>query len=93
MLTITPEAVAYVEERKESLYLDLPPVVRSCCITLQECPAVRLGRPRSSQNYHMRTVEGITLFVPQDLPDIPLTITLDRFLGFKRLVIEGWRLA
>jgi hypothetical protein len=41
----------------------------------------------------MKTVEGITLFVPRDLPVIPLTVTLNRFLGLKRLVIEGWRLA
>gem|GEM_PF-1866346 len=32
------------------------------------------------------------VYVPYDLPHIPLTITLSSFWGFKWLAIEGWRL-
>jgi len=33
----------------------------------------------------------MTIYVPYELPNIPLAINLDIFMGFKRLIVEGWR--
>ncbi|WP_371371383.1 CC/Se motif family (seleno)protein [Sporomusa aerivorans] len=60
---------------------------------MRESPAVRLGQPHDPQNYSLEEIQGIMVYVPRELPEIPLTITFSRFLWFKRLVIEGWQLA
>jgi hypothetical protein len=60
---------------------------------LRESPAVRLGQPHDPQNYFLEEIQGVMVYIPQDLPEIPLMINLSRFLWFKRLVIEGWQLA
>ena len=41
--------------------------------------------------YGQETIEGMTVFVPLELPEVPLRINLNAFMGFKRLVVEGWR--
>jgi hypothetical protein len=33
----------------------------------------------------------LTIFIPHELPEEELVITIASVLGFKRLVIEGWR--
>ncbi|WP_414714901.1 CC/Se motif family (seleno)protein [Sporomusa sp.] len=60
---------------------------------LRESPAVRLGQPRNPENYNLEEIRGIMVYIPHELPNIPLTIALSSFFWFKRLVIEGWQLA
>jgi len=94
MLTITPEALAIIHKHKKSIYLNMPKLITSCCFDLQECPTVHFGTPHDMSKYNERTIQEITVLVPHRLPNtIPLTITVSRFLGFKRLVLEGWCLA
>ncbi|WP_376741996.1 CC/Se motif family (seleno)protein [Sporomusa sp. GT1] len=59
---------------------------------MRESPAVRLGQPHNPEKYSLEEIQGVTVYIPYELPDIPLTIALNRFLWFKNLVIEGWRL-
>lgn len=92
MITISPEAVAYIQAKSQPVYLDLPPLI-DCCIPLRECPSVRFGTPHDPQNYHPKMIGGIRFALPKDLPEIPLEIVLTRTFGFKRLVVEGWQLA
>jgi hypothetical protein len=92
MLTITPEALAYITTKNQPIFLDIPPLI-GCCIHLQECPTVRFGQPYDKVHYDETNIQGITVFVPHDLPNIPLSIALTSFLGFKKIVIKGWRLA
>jgi hypothetical protein len=92
MLTFTAEAAAFIRARNQSVFLDIPPLI-DCCVHLKESPAVRFGEPHDPQNYRRETIAGVVVFVPRDLPDIPLTVTLTSFLGYKRLVVEGWHLA
>lgn len=92
MLKLTPDAVNYIQMRSKPVFLDIPPLI-SCCIHLKESPSVRFGEPRDTENYTKKSIQEVTVFVPHELPDIPLTITLSRFLGFKKLVVEGWWLA
>ncbi|VBB05310.1 Hypothetical protein LUCI_0517 [Lucifera butyrica] len=93
MLTFTPEAVDFARNKNQAVYLDIPPVIEGCCITIRESPAVRFGEPRNPERFTRRVIQGLTVYVPDELPDIPLTIILSSFLGWKRLAVEGWRLA
>lgn len=93
MLTITSQAQSYIKAQNKAIYLELPPKI-DCCIHLQEAPIIRLGLPRDLSAYERPiAIDDIDVYVPLDFIDIDLTITLASFLGFKRLAIEGWRLA
>lgn len=92
MLTITPQAVQYIKERNNAIYLELPPVI-DCCMHLQEAPMINLGNPPKPECHEKLEISGITVYLPHNLPTIPLTIIITSFLGFKRLAIEGWKLA
>lgn len=90
MLTITEEARDYAHERGGSLFLEYI-VVQGCCIPYQPEPSVRTGEPHDPRNYRREKLDGVTVFVPHDLPEVPLLIKVSAFMGFKRLVVEGWR--
>ncbi|MBP2635095.1 MAG: hypothetical protein H6Q72_1002 [Firmicutes bacterium] len=92
MLTITDKALEYIKSQDKPVYLELFPVI-SCCIDLRESPSVRFGKPHDPENYSFEEIQGIMVYLPHDLPEIPLKMTLSSFLGFKKLAIEGWVLA
>ena len=91
-LTITNKALEYIKSHGKPVYLELFQVI-NCCIDIRESPSVRLGQPHDPHNYSFEEIEGIMVYIPHELPAIPLTITLSNFFGFKKLVIEGWPLA
>ena len=92
MLTLSAEALAFLRGRGEPIFLELPPVVRGCCFDFQECPSVRLGAPRDPHRYEARQIDDVVVLVPRPFPDeLALEIRFTSFLGFKRLVVEGWR--
>jgi hypothetical protein len=62
-----------------------------CCIPYQPEPTIRLGVPPGPQDFDVRTIDGIVVYIPHSLPDVPLEIRLSTFFGFKRLVVAGWR--
>jgi hypothetical protein len=95
MLSISPAALELIRKRNEPVFLDVPPPVgRGCCLgELQECPSVRFGVPRDASRYEAREIDGVTVYVPRELPSRdPLTLVVQSFLGFRRVVVEGWRL-
>jgi hypothetical protein len=91
MLTITPEARAYALNNGGTLFLDYITLTSGCCVPFQPEPTVRLGKPRNQDKYRQEKIDGLTIFIPHALLEEALVITIDSFLGFKRLVIEGWR--
>lgn len=91
MLSITDEALEYIRKEENSVFLEMPKLIQNCCFDLQECPTVRFGVPRDPQNYVKQQLRDATVFVPTRLPgEVPLTITVSKFFGFRRLVLEGW---
>lgn len=92
MLSIHPEAAAFIRERNCPVYLDIPPLI-GCCIHLKESPAVRFGAPRDPKNFEERSIDGLTVFVPRELPEQPLTIVLSKFFSYRKLMVSGWHLA
>jgi len=90
VLTLTPEAVALIENEDKPIFLELPKTITNCCFNFQECPVVRFGKPRNSQDYEKKIFQDVTVFIPSRLPNIPLTIAVSSFFGIKRLVVDGW---
>jgi hypothetical protein len=91
MLAISPEAAEIIRKQGGAVFLDLPRPIASCCFDFRECPTVRFGRPDNTESYGKVKVGDITVFVPAIIIDIDLSIEVAAFLGFKRLIIEGWR--
>lgn len=92
MLTFTPEARQYVKTKNQPVFLELHHQI-SCCMDFREAPTISFGEPRTIDHYTKNTIEGLIVYIPHELPDIPLTIVLTSFFGFKKLAIEGWILA
>jgi hypothetical protein len=92
MLTITADAVAYIKSRNKPIFLDIPPLI-NCDIPVKESPTVRFGEPRDLEKYQLKTIQEVSIYVPHDLPQQPLNITLTKFFCWRTLVVEGWHLA
>ena len=92
MLTLTESALVYILARRQPVFLEMPIIVGGD-ITIRESPAVRWGKPKNPQNYQMLLIEGVEIYIPHDLPKIPLRIAVSRFLWLRWLAVEGWRLA
>jgi hypothetical protein len=91
MLTITPEALTFIQIKKQPIFLEMPKPITSCCFDCQECPTVHFGKPNNMSQYNEKTIQDVTIFIPHRLPNnYPLTITVNSFFSLKRLVLEGW---
>jgi hypothetical protein len=90
MLTISPEAQERAMKKGRKLYLEYIVLREGCCIPYQPRPVVRFGKPHNPAFFWTVTIEDITVFVPHELPNVPLHITVNSFIGFKWLSIEGW---
>lgn len=97
MISISPEALEVIRRKNQPVYLDLPPVIQGgCCLpSIQECPVIRFDPPRDAarQEYEVHEIQGVTVHVPRQMPrDGSFTIKVSSFLGWNRVVLEGWRL-
>ncbi|KAF7597991.1 MAG: hypothetical protein CGU28_15390 [Candidatus Dactylopiibacterium carminicum] len=94
MLTLTDDALAFIAERRQPIFIDAPQTIESCCLEITPCPGVRFGRPRRPDQHTLREIQGVEVFVPHRFPATqPLAIRTRRFLGRKFLFLDGWRLA
>ena len=92
MLTVTEKALEHIQSRGQAIFLEMPIIIQGD-ITFCESPAVRWGLPKNPQYYQQLVIDGIEVYIPHDLPKIPLRITVSRFLWIKWLAVEGWALA
>jgi hypothetical protein len=92
LLTITTEAQEHIRRRNLPVFLEMPIVIQGD-ITIRESPAVRWGIPQKIDHYERQTIGDVEIYIPHELPAIPLTIVRRSFLGFKWLAVEGWALA
>ncbi len=90
MLTFTKEACDFALLRGGIFYLEYIQL-KGCCIPYQPAPIIRLGMPQHPKRYQQEMVNGIQIYIPAKMPELPLEIHLSTFMGFKRLVVEGWR--
>ena len=92
MLKMTPEAKEYIISKNTSYYIDVPPEV-GCCFHVVDTPALRPGEPRNPEEFNRVCFDEAVIFVPRRFPDHELIISITKFLGMKKLVLEGWHLA
>jgi hypothetical protein len=91
LVSISNEAQDFIRQKEKPVYLEMHKEILNCCMQFQECPVVRWGIPRDLQNYEKMDIGDSSVFIPHRLPeDMPFTIILSSFLGFKRLVLDGW---
>lgn len=93
MITLSADALAFVEAAQSPLFIDIPHTVSGCCFEVSDCPAVRLGEPRQLADYTRQTLQQVTVYVPKCFPENgQYLIRVKSLFGFKRLVLSGWRL-
>ena len=93
LITFSEDALAFVGEKQSPVFIDVPYTVRGCCFDMTECPAVRFGEPTDSAGYVRQDAQGVTLYVPSSLSgNDSLIIRMRSLLGFRSLVIDGWKL-
>lgn len=92
-LSISPAAIGYIREKGGSCHVIAGSQVSACCGRMQLAPTVEVGEPRKADLFSLQIVEGVKLYVPKDfVSPYPLTIDVNCFLGFRRLVIYGWKI-
>lgn len=92
MISLSEDVVDLAGKKKAPILIEPPYKVSGCCFDMTECPAVSFGEPRSPAEYTRQTISGVTVFVPNEFPDDPpMMIKTRSLLGFRQLVIDGWK--
>ena len=92
MISLSEDVVDLASKKKAPILIEPPYKVSGCCFDMTECPAVSFGEPRSPAEYTRQTISGVTVFVPNEFPDEPpMMIKTRSLLGFRQLVIDGWK--
>ena len=91
MISVSPEAAEIIRKQGNTVFLDLPKAIATCCFDFQESPTVRIGHPPNPDAYIAADMDGIIVYLPRVIAGIELSIEVSSFLGFKRLIVEGWR--
>lgn len=93
MLTLSEDALALIAERQQPVFIDVPETIEGCCLEITTCPAVRFGTPRTIDRHALTRIQGADVFVPHCFPRTQdLLIRAKKFLGWKYLSIDGWKL-
>ncbi len=93
MLALSDDAAAFAAEKRSPIRIDAPYLISNCCFEVTDCPPVALGAPRKPEDYERLTISGITVYIPKNFPEEhALTIRLRNLLGFRQLVLDGWKL-
>lgn len=89
MITLTPSALSYIEEKKaSSITLEIA-LAGGCCGAAIRSASVRLGTPHKENTHKKVSVQGIDVYVPLFVRDEDLTIDLDKFLVIPYLRLDG----
>jgi len=92
LIKFSEDALDYIRGKNSPVFIDLSYKV-GCCVAVDEAPVVRFGVPADLSGYTRQDAQDVTLYIPSGLPDPDsLTIDTQNFLGFRSLVIDGWKL-
>ena len=93
MLALSDDAAAFAAEKGSPIRIEAPYLISNCCFEVTDCPPVALGVPRKIDDYERLTIRGTTVYVPKNFPEErPMTIRVRNLLGFRQLVLDGWKL-
>ncbi len=94
MLTITPEAKTWLDQKKRDVITLERQVAKlnACCGTTLAYMDVYLRHPDVPDKFQCETVDGITVYYPKNIKlpvDRDVVIGLKATLGIKSLKVEG----
>ena len=93
MIQISEQAREYIQRKGGAVHLLQNPYMSMCCGRMNLGPSVRVGKPKDTEAYTLLAVDGSSVYLPPDFySPYELTISLNSILGFKSLVVEGWKL-
>ena len=61
MLVLTPEAVQYIKEKNQPIYLDHPPLVGANSQMKIKAPPVKFGTPQNAADFTQRQEQEVTV--------------------------------
>ena len=86
MLLLTPEAIQYIKEQQQPIYLDHPPLEGENRQMKVKAPAVKLGTPKQLTDFNVQQEQGVTVYIPRGLELVNITIELSKVLFIKKLM-------
>ena len=86
MLILTPEAVQYIKEKNQPIYLDHPPLVGENSQIKIKAPPVKFGTPQNMADFTQSQEQGVTVYLPNGLDVVQITVELSGFLFLKKLM-------
>ena len=93
MIKFSEDALHYIQGKNSPVFIDMPSFKSACCCAVGVPPAVRFGEPSDVSGYTRQDAQGVTRYIPNCLPDRDaLTIDTQNFLGFRSLILDGWKM-
>ena len=86
LLTLMPEAIQYIKEQQQPIFLDHPPLEGENRQMKVKAPAVRFGMPQQLADFNIHQEQGVTVYIPRGLELVNITIELSKILFIKKLM-------
>lgn len=86
MLILMPEAIQFIKEKQQPIYLDHPPLEGANSQMRVKAPAVKFGIPQQLSDFTVQQEHGVTVYVPRGLELVQITIELSGIICFKKLM-------
>lgn len=86
MLVLTPEAISYIKEKRQPIYLDHPPLSGANSQMKIKPPPVKFGVPQNLSDFTLHEEQGVTVYMPRGLEVVQITVELSGILFLKKLM-------
>lgn len=83
MITISEDALAFIEEKQSTLFIDIPHTVSGCCFEVTDCPSIRFGEPKKLSEYRKQSIQSATVYVPSCFPENGTFVSGQEFPRFQ----------
>jgi hypothetical protein len=86
LLVLTPEAIGYIKEKQQPIYLDHPPLSGENSQMKIKPPPVKFGVPQNPNDFTLHEEPGVSVYVPRGLEVVQITVELSGILFLKKLM-------
>lgn len=89
---ISSEAKEYIKRKGGSIYLKYPNI-KGCCIEANYEPIIYMGIPADKNNYRALEFDDVVIYLDKNIRSTEnLFLELKGFLGYKYLILKGWKI-
>ena len=85
-MILTAEAIAYIKQKNQPIYLDHPPLSGANSQMKIKPPPVKFGVPQKPTDFNLHEEQGVTAYVPRGLEVVQITVELSELLFLKKLM-------